>query len=476
VVGQIIEAALPAAGDVAHYSFEGAVGQLVRVHLSVVEGTNTAAQLRLSFAGVELYPGSIPRGRATELSSANEVFLVSAAGTYDLAVEPFGSGPYRLGLGTGAGRLDLSFGSAGTGVVTGPRSSVPADPFLGMQVVGDATFTVGETALSRFDGSGLPDAGFGSGGAVNLPAAIGANGAALRVQPNGMIVVAGRTTTAPFPWVVARFDANGALDPSFGTSGVMQITTLGDRVTSTPVGVRFQQNGADLDIIVAGNGGGLLERIGIVRLKPNGNVDPTFGTGGIVFEDGGFPAAAMDMQPDGKVLVSGTKQLRRYARDGALDGGFGAGGTVTYGITGNVRGIFALPDNRVLAMGDQSGDALLLRLNAAGVPDATFAGGGLALYDFGLPDRFQAATLDASGNLIVVGHQRTTGLDYEFLVTRMSADGVLDESFGVAGYTLELRVDDARAVGVDSQGRIIVGGQERGNVRSINMTRLFPGG
>jgi uncharacterized delta-60 repeat protein len=220
----------------------------------------------------------------------------------------------------------------------------------------------------------------------------------------------------------------------------------------------------------------LLERIGIVRLKPNGNVDPTFGTGGIVFEDGGFPAAAMDMQPDGKVLVSGTKQLRRHARDGALDGGFGAGGTVTYGITGNVRGIFALPDNRVLAMGDQSGDALLLRLNAAGVPDATFAGGGLALYDFGLPDRFQAATLDASGNLIVVGHQRTTGLDYEFLVTRMSADGVLDESFGVAGYTLELRVDDARAVGVDSQGRIIVGGQERGNVRSINMTRLFPGG
>jgi hypothetical protein len=56
----------------------------------------------------------------------------------------------------------------------------------------------------------------------------------------------------------------------------------------------------------------------------------------------------------------------------------------------------------------------------------------------------------------------------------MSTDGILDNEFGTAGYTLEYRVDEARAVAIDTQGRIVVGGQEMGTLHAVEITRHLP--
>lgn len=89
-------------------------------------------------------------------------------------------------------------------------------------------------------------------------------------------------------------------------------------------------------------------------------------------------------------------------------------------------------------------------------------------------DQFIAASPDAFSNLIAVGRQVTRDGDREFLVTRMSDAGILDPYFGHAGYVLEHRADDPRAVAVDSQGRIVVAGVGINNSVGLMMTRHLP--
>lgn len=62
------------------------------------------------------------------------------------------------------------------------------------------------------------------------------------------------------------------------------------------------------------------------------------------------------------------------------------------------------------------------------------------------------------------------GGDYEWLLARMSQTGVLDDTLGIAGHTLEYRVD-ALEVLVDGSGRIVVGGQRRGSLQGVQLTR-----
>ncbi|HSH76591.1 MAG TPA: hypothetical protein VLA09_12955, partial [Longimicrobiales bacterium] len=474
--GQIIEDATTTPGDTTWYSFEGVPGEFARVQVWLPQDLGHSVQLVIKNpAGDEIYPDGIPRGRATDNSSAYHVFPMGSSGTWHIGLVAFGTGPYRLGLGTGAGRMDLAYSTEGTGVAYGPNSG-DANPFFDWDWVGDEITVLGEREMVRFDGNGEMDASFGTGGVVNVNTVLGSGrwGRALRIQPDGKIVVAARQTISPYPWIVARFDAIGALDPTFGTGGIVSVQ-MGNRSTSTPLGVRFQQNGADLDIVVAGDHGNLQERVGIIRLKPDGSLDAGFGVSGRVFEARGMAPTAMAMQSDGSILIHGWDDLLRYTPGGALDASFGVNGALDYAIPGNAMGIDVLPDDRILVTGLDIGNAFVMRLTADGARDAAFSGAGYQTYDFGFGnERFQAATLDGAGGLIAVGYIVVAGGDYEWLVTRMSLDGVPDPDFAISGYLTEIRVDNAKAVRIDSAGRIVVGGQDRNTLRGIELTRHIP--
>ncbi|MEN8374571.1 MAG: hypothetical protein ABFS34_03915 [Gemmatimonadota bacterium] len=470
-VGDVIEDLLPAFPLVDTYEFSGTAGQLARIHLSLLDGSSGTAQLILFSPGDSIFPVGL-EGRATDNSSANHVVELPASGTYRLVVDPNGTGPYRVGLGTGEGRLDTAFGPTGQGFVKGPAASSPANPFLQMQVVGDDVVIVGETVLTRYDANGNPAAGFGSSGVVDLTTALGSvRGQAVRVQPDGKIVVAASSFTFPYPWVIARFDASGALDPTFDSDGIVQVQ-LGTRSSSRPLGIGFVQDGPDLDIIVGGNAGDFGQPVGIARLNPDGSLDAGFGIGGTVFESGGISPLKVDVQPDGGILLASLNSILRYTSAGALDAGFAVAGRLD--VANRIEGLRTLPGGDILVLGESSGDAYVMRLNPNGTQDGAFAGGGFAAYDFGQPDRFIGAAQDASGDLLVVGRQQTPGFDFEFLVVKMSSAGVLDPNFGHGGYLLQQEVDEARAVGFDTLGRILVGGQRLGSVKSLELTRHLP--
>ncbi|MEZ4412542.1 MAG: hypothetical protein R2910_06120 [Gemmatimonadales bacterium] len=378
---------------------------------------------------------------------------------------------YRLGLGTGVGRMDPSFGPAGLGYLKIAESSNQAY-FLDMVPVGNDVATLGDTYLSRFDASGNLVSSFGTGGKVDVLAAMGGRATSLGVQADGKLVVAAPSITTPYPWIVARFNPDGSLDGTFGTNGVVQVAVGGTRNSARPAGIGFYQDGASQDIIVAGHAGGLTEQVGIIRLNADGTLDPAFGSGGIVFEDGGLAPLMLAVQPDGRVLVGNASQLRRYTTSGTRDATFGASGLVSYPLS-NVLKIRLLNDGDIMAVGVNGNDALAIRLNPGGSLNGSFGTGGYATYDFGLPDRFQDVREDAQGRLVIAGYQRTGAGRYDQLVVRMSANGVLDAGFAVGGYLLEGILDDARAVLLDSQGRIIVGGQGR-NAFGLHISRHLP--
>jgi len=74
-----------------------------------------------------------------------------------------------------------------------------------------------------------------------------------------------------------------------------------------------------------------------------GDLDPTFGTGGKVTTDfggGTDQAFAVALQPDGKIVAAGQANndfaLARYNPDGSLDNSFGTAGMVTTDFCGSL--------------------------------------------------------------------------------------------------------------------------------------------
>jgi uncharacterized delta-60 repeat protein len=187
---------------------------------------------------------------------------------------------------------------------------------------------------------------------------------AMARQADGRILVAGRSTTAGA--VVARLRATGALDPDFDGDG--RVTLPGGGSASA---ILVQP---DRNIVVAGNASGS-EKMTVTRLKPNGSLDTTFGTGGtatIDFATLADLAGGAALQPDGKIVVAGYSQ-----------------GTE---------------------------DVAIARLNPNGAPDPTFGVGGKATVDFGAATFGFAVALAPSKRIVVAGQK--TGAD-DFAVARL---------------------------------------------------------
>ena len=470
--GWVQDSVLPPGGEWHDYLFEGKAGQVVRTHVSLLDDVSGSA--RMSVVGpsnATLYPapGSpAAEGWSTSLSSAHAVLALAADGIYTLRITSAAAGArYRVGLGTGIGRRDPAFTA-----VAVPRGTDSGLHFLGMVLDGDEILTIGGRWLRRFSDGGALVSSFGSGGSVDLSAVLGASGKALSLQPDGKILVAARVTIAPYPWKVARFESNGTLDPTFGVAGIVTLAGLGTNSDSQPVGIALQANGLDLDIVVGGIAGFNLEKVGIARLKPDGSLDTTFGGGdGLVVENGGsgFGPIGFAIDSQHRILLLDDQSMRRYQPDGARDPSFGNDGlthwTNDLGVSNLARaaGLSVLPNDRIAIVGVSSADGFIMKLQSSGQLDNSFAGTGWITPDFGLRERLQSVVEDPAGNLIVVGHQRTseagTAADYEYLVARFRASGEIDGPFGHAGYTVDHRADDALSAALDSSGRLIVGGE-----------------
>ncbi len=121
-------------------------------------------------------------------------------------------------------------------------------------------------ALMRLSASGSPDGTFGSGGLVTTGFSTQDDfGRAVAIQADGRIVVAGQSSNKSNPdFAVARYDTNGAPDPSFGTGGKLTIDFFGSFDGAENVAVQ-----PDGKIVVGGFArNGTRTGYGLVRILP----------------------------------------------------------------------------------------------------------------------------------------------------------------------------------------------------------------
>jgi uncharacterized delta-60 repeat protein len=146
----------------------------------------------------------------------------------------------------------------------------------------------------------------------------------------------------------------------------------------------------------------------LARYLPDGRLDPTFGTEGLVTVNAGF-AHALVLQPDGKLVTTGSG-LTRCLPDGRLDPTFGVGGRVTTDFLALT--LVRQPDGKLVAAGGsgpfETSDFALARYLPEGRLDASFGVGGLVTTDFfGGSDAASALILQPDGKLVAAGYSLT---------------------------------------------------------------------
>jgi uncharacterized delta-60 repeat protein len=338
---------------------------------------------------------------------------------------------------------------------------------------------------------GCLDASFGGGtGKVltntdgNISAAFDLDQArALAVQANGKILAAGITTdpntmrTQHF--AVLRFNADGSLDPAFGSGGLVttSFSTGGDRAYAVAIQSDGQIVVAGTTVTPAGN------VLAVARYNgADGTLDGSFGSGGKVTvsfanhnQNPDTEARSVAIQTDGKIVVGGFANnagvIARLNSNGSLDTSFASGGKLTSSInTSPSGGLVIQTDGRIALGGWINGgkktgyDFAVARYNANGSVDTTFGNGGVATADFsGLEDRIRAVTIDGNNNIVAAG-VTTTGsgtASKNFAVARFTPSGQLDSTFGSGGkVTTDIfgNWDDCYGVAMQSNGQIVAAG------------------
>jgi uncharacterized delta-60 repeat protein len=245
------------------------------------------------------------------------------------------------------------------------------------------------------------------------------------------------------------------LDPGFGEEGEV-VTTFGggfDEVSDVAV----QSDGKIVVVGQAESGTNTnLYAIALARYKADGTLDPTFGNSGKVlasYPEGTAEGRALAIQPDGKIVVVGeridgadpTKRpgtlITRFTADGHIDQNFGVqGSTFTrFGSLSEATDVAIVPQSagsdagKIVVAGfaadptKQTTEFLVTRYTPAGKLEASFEP------DPGLGDDIaRAIAVDGGGRMIVVGNGVSSeGSRAEVAV--LQPNGEPDTSFGVAG-------------------------------------------
>jgi uncharacterized delta-60 repeat protein len=361
--GGIVVTEIGSGGTAALYSSTDTTGNAKKI---VEAGGNTLVRFNAN-GSVDTSFGSRGQVSVTSTSAIVGVVIQPADGKVVIAGNT-GGPDFVLTRYNPNGTLDKTFGSGGTATISAP--GVAGGPDLeAFALQADGKFVVGGEGgwpstvleLARITSSGTLDTTFGGG--------------------------------------------NGYVTTSFGTNDVGHMrlaiypTTGPDTADAGKIEAAAGINGNP-----GGNNSG---QIGVARFNADGTADGTFGQSGQVitpFPTGGSMAWATAVQADGKIVVAGQTiitvgnwdpSLLRYNTDGSLDTTFGNGGIVA--IPGNSIRFLCVAiqaDGRIVATGDVNGQFMTARY-LPGPEVGTFTAG--------------ASTVTAGSNLTLAASNITDG-------------------------------------------------------------------
>ncbi len=226
-----------------------------------------------------------------------------------------------------------------------------------------------------------------------------------------------------------------------------------------------------------------------------GQLDPTFGTNGLVTQDFGNVDGleCMAIQPgDQKIVTAGTASNANYGGrflvmrnmpDGSLDTTFnGTGYVILPDYTESYAyACFIGHDGKIVVAGAETGPdyqfaLMVICLNPDGSLDSTFGTNGIAIHDIGPGDDFAYGAVETPDHKIMLSGSTTDTTTYNNvpIVVRLMEDGSIDTTYGTNGIAsipvtqidnvfqgLVLQADGKVVVcGHKDQGVTIAGGED----------------
>jgi len=286
--------------------------------------------------------------------------------------------------------------------------------------------------------------------------------------------------------VIVRFDSSGIVDSSFGNSGIAKIDW--EPWTNFPAGraLKIQEDGKII-VVGTGSYDEQDQRTNftVIRLNADGSLDPTFGTDGEVSTEISIwdYANAITLQTDEKILVAGSAHnaasgesrsdfvIVRYNSDGSLDQSFGVNGMAITDVSGLVgvgsgrndaANAIALSDRgEIVVVGHSDlasniGAFAIVKYDSNGTLDSEFGSGGIVTHNFDSQDFPRASAnsvlIQPNGAIIVAGYTELFGSKTDFAVIRLSQDGSLDLNFGEGGM-LTVDLDGFRPYEMNDEDR-----------------------
>ena len=221
-----------------------------------------------------------------------------------------------------------------------------ADEALGVALGPGGTIVVagqsaGRVALARYTSTGALDPTFSGDGLATHAFGTGSRAVDVAVLPDGRIVIAGSMDQGV---LVARFNANGSVDTTFGTAG--RVDTAATKMRQADA--LFLQGTKPIVV-----GPVDIATAALARYNANGTLDTTFGTAGTTLVRVGkdIRLTSLDADASGRLLASGQiafsddipfehkfASLFRYSANGVPDQTFSCGGHVLTEVLGNGGG------------------------------------------------------------------------------------------------------------------------------------------
>jgi uncharacterized delta-60 repeat protein len=284
--------------------------------------------------------------------------------------------------------------------------------------------------LARYQTDGSVDPSFGAGGIVLGPRQVGRGGVvlhAIALARNGRIVVVGgrneprRGDKRP-AGVVYAFNPDGSRDKSFGRNGQVLFSQRNRKAYSSLRDLEVLSNGK---VLVAGYHN---YRLFLARLRPNGGIDRRFGKGDgrvvmAIHNSTCCPPAALAVPGDGKIVVAANGgpfhtsrvYLIRFRPNGTLDRSFGHRGVEAPYLPWRlfrVNDVAVQADGGILTVGQSAknpivGAYAVFRNLPSGSPDESFGEHGLKVFPHGEFGNAGAALAQPDGGVLTGGSSWT---------------------------------------------------------------------
>ena len=384
---------------------------------------------------------------------------------------------------SGDDAVSVALQSDGKIVVAGTHFGIPAYPRSFNESVG----------LARYNPNGSLDTSFNTTGKVmtHVRSNTDDRAIAMSMQSDGKIVILERSRVelappnGPVGFFLFRYNANGSLDTGFDGDGMLFVepSELSFGVENLTC-LAIQSDGK---YVLAGN---KANNVLLKRFTPDGNLDPSFGTGGTVITQSasGFQQGAncIVIQNDGNIVIGGYSiasanppsrnfLLSRYMPIGLPDTSFNGTGTTAiqlldadliYGYAGDALAIQS--DGKIIIKGvtGQQGSVgtTVVRCNPDGTPDATFGTTGQIVLDLGGVS-YANVIVQPDGKIVFAGYSDQAP-PAAFAVVRLQGDpdtdmdGLADIYETGTGVYVNAMNTGSSPTNTDSDGDGIPDGQE----------------